>query len=81
MQGSVIDEERNKLMVSGRAPVSVVEMPAWKLHRDIDHSGGFDRRCWSSVYQLIQSDALIEGSYMDYQVEDVFSTGFKFEGL
>ena len=80
MHDALIDEQKRKLIISDRTPVSVVEMPVWKLHREVDR-GRVDRRCWSTVNEMTLSNDVIKGSHMDYQVEDVFSTGFKFEGL
>lgn len=74
-----IGEKENKLIIPEHASVSVTEIPAWKLHRDLSKERG-DRRCWSTANRLIQGD-VIKGTSVDYMVEDVFSTGFKFRGL
>ena len=75
--GVTIDEEEKKLIIPNHAPVSVVEIPAWKLLReaDLDRS---DRRCWSTPHKTIQGEEVVKGTSL---VNDVFSTGYKFGGL
>lgn len=66
------------MVIPDHAPVSVTEIPAWKLHRDVGNERS-DRRCWSTAHGIIQD--VIEGGFMDYQVDDILSIGFKFGGL
>ena len=75
-----IREGEKKLILPEHAPVSVTEIPAWKLPRELsaEHS---DYRCWSTANRIIQGDDVIKGTSVDYVVDDVFSTGFKFGGL
>lgn len=75
-----IREGENKLIIPEQAPVSVTEIPAWKLQRELSTERS-DRRCWSTANRIIQGDDVIKGTSVDYVVDDVFSTGFKFGGL
>ncbi len=70
----------NKLIIPEHAPVSVTEIPAWKLQRELSAERS-DHRCWSTANRIIQGDDIIKGTSVDYVVDDVFSTGFKFGGL
>ena len=78
--GVSIDEEGEKLILPDHSSVSVTKIPAWKLPRDVD-SERLDRRCWSTTNKMIESEDVLKGSSIDYQVNNVFSTGFKFGGL
>ena len=79
--GVHLRENESKLIIPEHAPVSVTEIPAWRLKRllSTEHS---DCRCWSTASRIIQQrDDVIKGTSVDYVVDDVFSTGFKFGGL
>lgn len=74
-------EDESKLIIPEHAPVSVSEIPAWRLQRELSAERS-DRRCWSTASRIIQQgDDVIKGTSVDYVVDDVFSTGFKFGGL
>ena len=79
-EGVHISEGENKLIIPEHAPVSVTEIPAWKLQQEFSPEGS-DCRCWSTANRVIQGDDVIKGTSVDYMVDDVFSTGFKFGGL
>ena len=76
-----ISETEKKLIIPEHAPVSVTEIPALKLPEDSSSQEHNGRRCWSTANRIIQRDDVIKGTSVDYMVDDVFSTGFKFGGL
>ena len=74
--GVVVDEVRKLLLIPNKAPVPV----QWKsigkyMERHYDNG----EYCWASMNPGLQGKGLIEGDYLDYLVEDVLSSGFKFK--
>lgn len=72
-----INEAKKELNIPDHAPISVSELSAWELHRDVNRVRS-DHHCWSTT---VRGEDVIKGDYVDYRVDSVFSTGFRFGGL
>ena len=67
-----LDEDNKLLILPGRSPLPIKERSTFNfMHNEI--SSG--QKCWTSVKLSRQ---LIEGSFRDYHVDGILSTGFKF---
>ena len=75
--GVSIDEAREELIIPDHAPISVTEIPVLKLHTAAV-SKLADRRCWSTTSMMILSEGVVKGTDVDYQVDSLLLTGFKF---
>ena len=71
-----IDTVRKILILPGKEPVPVMRRPVWSfMEREVVD----DQLCWTAMNPGYQGQGLIDGAYLDYLVEDVFSTDFKFK--
>ena len=75
--GVMVDEEKRLLILPGRPSVPVVhqqvfafiqaEAPEYKA-----------KSCWTAKKRSSQGVGVIEGTYTDYEVKSLLSTGFNF---
>ena len=73
--GIEIDVENQMLHLPGKSPVPVKLRPIWKfMAEEISE----DPVCWTTVKPSNQGEGLIQGEYIDYEVYNLVSTGFKF---
>ena len=71
-----IDTVRKILILPGKEPVPVMRRPVWSfMEREVAE----DQLCWTAMNPGYQGQGLIDGTYLDYLVNDVFSTDFKFK--
>ena len=76
-KGVEIDEMRKLLFLPGKAPVPVEWRPVWRfMERSAEEKNV--QHCWASMNPGNQGKGLIDGHYLDYLVEDVFTSGFRF---
>ena len=69
-----IDETRKILIMPDKEPVPVMRRPVWSfMEREIAD----DQLCWTAMNLGYQGVGLIDGTYLDYLVDDVMSTNFK----
>ena len=70
-RGIEIDEGRRLLLIPGMEPVAVMRKPIWHFMEREEK----DRQlCWVAMNPGYQGKKLIQGSYLDYVVEDLLST-------
>ena len=71
-----VDTVRKFLILPGKEPVPVMRRPVWSfMEREVVD----DQLCWTAMNPGYQGQGLIDGTYLDYLVEDVFFTDFKFK--
>ena len=75
-EGVEIDAARKLLLLPNKAPVPVMRKPVWAY---MEHNVPSDQLCWVAMNPGYQGHGLIDGHYLDYVVDDVLSTGFKFK--
>ena len=73
-EGIRIDEERSLLILPHKPPVQMKQRHVWKF---MEREVADDQLCWTSAQHANQGENVIEGTYMDYVVEDVYSTEFR----
>ena len=76
---STADHTCTRLELS-EPPVTVsqrVETPTCSA-RIMEREVADDQLCWTAMNPGYQGEGLIDGTYFDYLVNDVFSTDFKF---
>ena len=58
--------------------MAVRQRPVWGFlkHELPDATGG--KKCWATMNRGEQGEGLIDGTYMDYRVDNILSAGFKF---
>ena len=78
-RGVEIDEVRKLLVLPNKHPVPVEWKPVWKFMEKVKPDEGSGQHCWVSMNPGKQGKGLIDGHYLDYQVENVLSSGFQFE--
>ena len=59
-----IDADYKIMKISDHKPIAVVKGPAW-------HFLGADDQCWYGVSTDNQGTGVIEGTYLDYVVEEL----------
>ena len=75
----IVDDVRKILILPGKEPVPIQRKPVWAfMERESKDSTNF---CWVAMNFGYQGDGLIDGSYLDYLVDDVLSTEFKFKKM
>ena len=72
-----IDEGKRILILSNKSPVPVKQRQVWGYMKQ--EMAAEDKFCWAAVSQGEQGEGLIDGTFMDYQVKNIFSSGFKFK--
>ena len=73
-----VDEDQKLLLLPAMDPVPVMRHSVWHfMERDTPD----DSLCWQAMNPGYQGRRLIEGHYLDYLVDDVLSTTFKFAPL
>ena len=76
--GVEIDEARKLLYLPSMDPVPVMRRTVWHfMERDVPDPE--NQLCWQAMNPGYQGKRLIEGSYLDYLVEDVLSSDFQFK--
>ena len=76
--GVEIDEARKLLYLPSMDPVPVMRHSVWHfMERDVPDPE--HQLCWQAMNPGYQGKRLIEGSYLDYLVEDVLSSDFQFK--
>lgn len=73
-KGVDIDATRHLLLLPGMEPVPVVRKPIWHF---MERDNKEDRLCWVAKNPGYQGKRLIQGSYLDYVVDDLLSAKFK----
>jgi len=68
---ATIDEESQLLKVGDNTPFSIKEGDLWPYLNT-------PKKCWYAIKAGSQGEGILEGSYTDYIVEDLFSVSFKF---
>ncbi len=72
--GVDIDETRHFLVLPDMEPVPVMRRPIWHF---MERDAAEDRKlCWVAKNPGYQGKKLIQGSYLDYVVDDLFTTKF-----
>ena len=71
-----IDTVRKILILPGKEPVPLMRRPVWSF---MEREVADDQLCWTAMNPGYQGQGLIDGTYLDYLVNDVFSTDFKFK--
>ena len=72
-----MDEVRKLLFLPNKPPVPVEWKPAWRyLEKEANNTNV--QHCWTAMNPGDQGKELIDGSYLDYLVEDVLTSGFQF---
>ena len=66
------------LVMPNKDPVAVEWKPVWK-YLEREKPDDEMKHCWVSMNPGNQGKGLIDGSYMDYAMEDVLSSGFQFQ--
>ena len=66
------------LVMPNKDPVAVEWKPVWK-YLEREKPDDEMKHCWVSMNPGNQGNGLIDGSYMDYVMEDVLSSGFQFQ--
>ena len=78
-RGVEIDEVRKLLHLPNLEPVPVMRSSVWHfMERESPDTGG-QKFCWQAMNPGYQGKMLIEGSYLDYLVDDVLTPDFKFD--
>ena len=73
-----MDEVRKLLFLPNNPPVPVEWRPVWRfMERRVEIQNV--QHCWAAMNPGNQGKGLIDGHYLDYLVEDVLTSGFKFE--
>ena len=76
--GVEVDKVRKLLVMPNKVPVPVEWKPIWKF-MEREKSDEDVQHCWAAMNPGNQGRGLIDGHYLDYQVEGVLSSGFQFE--
>ena len=63
------------LLLSNKSPVPVKQRQVWGYMKQEMAAEG--KLCWAAVRPGEQGEGLIDGTYMDYWVKDIFSSDFK----
>ena len=74
-EGVEIDTARKLLLLPKKAPVPVMRKPVWAY---MEQNVPSNQLCWVAMNPGYQGKHLIDGHYLDYVVNDVLSTDFKF---
>ena len=69
-----IDEARRLLQLPNMRPVPVMRKPIWHF---MERETPDEQLCWVAMNPGYQGKRLIEGSYLDYVVDDLLSMDFK----
>jgi hypothetical protein len=69
-----VDETRKILIMPDKEPVPVMRRPVWSF---MERETRDDQLCWTAMNPGYQGEGLIDGTYLDYLVDDVMSTDFK----
>ncbi len=73
--GVEIDTVRKLLILPGKEPVPVMRRPVWSfMEREIPD----DQLCWTAMNPGYQGEGLIDGTYLEYLVDDVVSSDFTY---
>ena len=75
-EGIEIDESRKLLLLGpDMEPVPVMRKPVWSF---MERETPEEQLCWAAMNPGYQGKRLIQGHYLDYLVDDVLSSNFKF---
>ena len=77
-KGVRIDEVRKLLYLPNMAPVPVMRSSVWHFMERESPDSRDQKFCWQAMNPGYQGKRLIEGSYLDYLVDDVLTPDFKF---
>ena len=72
-KGVDIDEARRLLQLPNMQPVPVMRKPIWHF---MEQETPDEQLCWVAMNPGYQGKKLIEGSYLDYVVDDLLSMDF-----
>ena len=64
------------LILVGKEPVPVMRRPVWSF---MEREVADDQLCWTAMNPGYQGEGLIDGTYFDYQVNDVLFNKFRFK--
>ena len=77
-KGVEIDETRKLLYLPSLEPVPVMRSSVWHF-MERESPDPDQKLCWQAMNPGYQGKGLIEGSYLDYLVDDVLSSDFQFK--
>ena len=77
-KGVEIDEVHKILIMPNKNPVPVKRRPVWSF-MEREKVTSDDQLCWTAKNRSYQGKGLIDGTYLDYLVDDVLSTDFQFD--
>lgn len=77
-KGVKIDKVQKLLYLPSLPPVPVMRSSVWHF-MESDTPDPEQKLCWQAMNPGYQGKRLIEGSYLDYLVDDVLSSDFKFK--
>ena len=77
-EGVKIDKVRKLLYLPSLPPVPVMRSSVWHF-MESESPDPEQKLCWQAMNPGYQGKRLIEGSYLDYLVDDVLSSNFKFK--
>ena len=72
-----MDKVRKLLFIPNKAAVPVEWRPVWRFLEKRMADKETRQYCWAAMNPGKQGKGLIDGHYMDYLMEDVFSSGFQ----
>ena len=75
-KGVDVDTVRKILIMPNKEPVPVMRRPVWSF---MERETPDDQLCWTAMNPGYQGEGLIDGTYLDYLVDDVMSTDLKFK--
>ncbi len=64
------------LLLPKLEPVAVMRKPVWHF---MERDSPDESLCWVAMNSGYQGKGLLQGHYLDYLVDDVLSTDFKFK--
>ena len=70
----MIDKVRKILIMPDKEPVPVMRRPVWSF---MEREKREDKLCWTAMNPGYQGKKLIDFTYKDYQVKDVYSDEFQ----
>ena len=75
-EGIEIDKSRKLLLLGpDMEPIPVMRKPVWSF---TERETPEDQLCWAAMNPGYQGKRLIQGHYLDYLVDNVLSSDFKF---
>lgn len=77
--GVALDKDRHLLILPGRPSIHIKQQQLYHfIQAEAPRYHDNNCTCWAAVKRSNQGVGVIEGSYTDYEVNDLLYTGFKF---